>query len=74
VALTLCWIVEFAQLTPWPAQLSAGSAAARLALGSTFNLPDLAWYAAGVAAMLLVHRIAYRKARTGVSLGPRPAH
>jgi hypothetical protein len=48
-ATAFCWLVEFAQLTPYPADLSARSGLARLVLGSTFNAPDLAWYVAGVA-------------------------
>ncbi|WP_117212914.1 DUF2809 domain-containing protein [Allorhizocola rhizosphaerae] len=46
-ALAFCWAVEFAQLTPVPAGLSARSAVARLVFGTTFNLPDLFWYAVG---------------------------
>ncbi|MFI2317033.1 MULTISPECIES: DUF2809 domain-containing protein [Streptomyces] len=48
-ALGLSWAVEFAQLTGVPAQWSAHSTAARLVLGSTFNAPDLFWYAVGAA-------------------------
>ncbi|MEU3066196.1 DUF2809 domain-containing protein [Streptomyces sp. NPDC006906] len=48
-ALGLSWMVEFAQLTGVPAELSAHSTAARLVLGSTFNAPDLFWYAVGAA-------------------------
>jgi len=48
-AVAFCWLVEFAQLTPYPAELSDRSVLARLALGSTFNAPDLFWYVAGVA-------------------------
>jgi hypothetical protein len=44
-----CWLVEFAQLSPYPAELSDRSTLARLVLGSTFNPPDLFWYVAGVA-------------------------
>ncbi|MCT6778336.1 DUF2809 domain-containing protein [Streptomyces sp. CS7] len=54
-ALGLSWAVEFAQLTGVPAELSAHSAAARLVLGSTFNAPDLFWYAVGAAAAWTVH-------------------
>ncbi|WP_182907216.1 DUF2809 domain-containing protein [Microbispora sp. H13382] len=55
VALCLSWLVEFAQLTGVPAELSAHSTLARLALGTTFNAPDLFWYAAGAAAGYVVH-------------------
>lgn len=60
LALGFCWAVELAQLTPWPAALSARSVVARLVLGSTFNPPDLMWYAVGVAAMLALHRAVRR--------------
>lgn len=62
ISLAFCWAVEFAQLTPGPAALSARSTLARLVLGSTFNVPDLIWYAVGVLAMLGVHRLAARQA------------
>src|SRR5688500_5832749 len=51
VAVGFCWLVEFAQLTPYPADLSARSGLARLVLGSAFHPPDLFWYAVGVAAV-----------------------
>jgi hypothetical protein len=54
-ATVFCWAVEFAQLTPYPAQLSARSVPARLVLGSTFHPPDLFWYVVGAAAMAGVH-------------------
>lgn len=54
-ALAVSWAVEFAQLTGVPAELSARSTAARLVLGSTFNAPDLFWYAVGAAAVWAVH-------------------
>jgi hypothetical protein len=60
VALVLCWAIELAQLTPGPAALSARSTLARLVLGSTFNPPDLAWYAVGIAVPLGVHALARR--------------
>ncbi|GGW54313.1 hypothetical protein FHS32_005030 [Streptomyces albaduncus] len=49
VALAVSWGVEFLQLTGLPAELSRHSTAARLILGSTFNAPDLFWYAVGAA-------------------------
>lgn len=48
--LALSWAVELSQLTGVPAELSRHSAVARLVLGSTFNAPDLLWYAVGAAA------------------------
>ncbi|MFF0160572.1 DUF2809 domain-containing protein [Streptomyces sp. NPDC005263] len=57
-ALTVSWAVEFSQLTEAPAELSRRSAVARLVLGSTFNPPDLVWYAVGAAVGWLVHSAA----------------
>ncbi|MGW7436196.1 ribosomal maturation YjgA family protein [Streptomyces sp. NPDC054849] len=54
-ALAASWAVEFLQLSPVPAALSTRSTFARLVLGSTFNAPDLFWYAVGAAAGWLVH-------------------
>ncbi|MEU6943000.1 DUF2809 domain-containing protein, partial [Streptomyces rubiginosohelvolus] len=53
--LVLSWAVEFFQLTGVPAGLSERSAVARLVLGSTFNGPDLFWYAVGAAVVWGVH-------------------
>lgn len=53
--LVLSWAVELLQLTGVPADLSRHSAVARLVLGSTFNAPDLFWYAVGAAAAWAVH-------------------
>ncbi|MDQ3432462.1 MAG: DUF2809 domain-containing protein, partial [Actinomycetota bacterium] len=47
IALAFSWAVEFAQLSDIPSELSRQSAVARLVLGSTFNPPDLFWYAVG---------------------------
>ncbi|MFJ3701376.1 MULTISPECIES: DUF2809 domain-containing protein [Streptomyces] len=55
VALAFSWAVELAQLTGVPAELSRQSAVARLVLGSTFNAPDLFWYAVGAALAWAVH-------------------
>ncbi|MFF2010233.1 DUF2809 domain-containing protein [Streptomyces sp. NPDC058195] len=46
-ALAFSWAVELAQLTGVPAGLSRRSAVAHLVFGSTFNAPDLFWYAVG---------------------------
>ncbi|RST10998.1 DUF2809 domain-containing protein [Streptomyces sp. WAC04770] len=53
--LALSWAVEFFQLTGVPAGLSERSGVARLVLGSTFNGPDLFWYAVGAAVAWGVH-------------------
>lgn len=57
VALAVSWAIEFLQLTTIPASLSARSGQ-RLVLGSTFNPPDLFWYAVGAAFAWLVHATA----------------
>jgi len=72
-ALALSWAVELLQLTGVPAELSARSTAARLVLGSTFNAPDLFWYAVGAAAAWAVQAGARRRARPSSSAAPRPA-
>ncbi|PZG38155.1 DUF2809 domain-containing protein [Spongiactinospora gelatinilytica] len=60
VAAGVSWLVEFAQLTGVPAALSQESPLARLALGTTFNPPDLLWYAVGAACGLIAHTLARR--------------
>jgi uncharacterized protein YfiM (DUF2279 family) len=40
-----------------PAALSAHSALARLVLGTTFNAPDLFWYAVGAAVGYAIHSL-----------------
>ncbi|MGW1773888.1 ribosomal maturation YjgA family protein [Streptomyces sp. NPDC002104] len=59
-ALAVSWAVEFLQLTGVPAELSRHSVLARLVLGSTFNAPDLFWYAVGAAVGWLCHTAASR--------------
>ncbi|MEW2121814.1 DUF2809 domain-containing protein [Streptomyces sp. NPDC005474] len=54
-ALAISWGVEFLQLSEMTAELSQRSTVTRLVLGSTFNPPDLLWYAVGAAAGWLVH-------------------
>lgn len=66
-ALAVSWVVEFLQLSGVPAELSERSTVARLALGSTFNPPDLLWYAVGAAAGWLIHTVV----TTRHSVGPR---
>ncbi|MCX4675111.1 DUF2809 domain-containing protein [Streptomyces sp. NBC_01433] len=69
VALAFSWAVEFAQLTGVPAELSARSGVARLVLGSTFNAPDLFWYAVGAGAACGVHAWATRRGTSGRAVG-----
>ncbi|MFE0582252.1 DUF2809 domain-containing protein [Streptomyces sp. NPDC058874] len=71
-ALAVSWAVEFLQLSSVPAELSRESAAARMVLGSTFNAPDLFWYAVGAAGgWLLLHTASGRRRR--VTAGAPPA-
>ena len=56
--------VELFQLTGVPAELGAHSALARLVLGTTFNAPDLPFYAVGAASGWALHRIV-RAVRAG---------
>ncbi|MFE1257417.1 ribosomal maturation YjgA family protein [Streptomyces fungicidicus] len=63
VALAVSWAVGFSQLTGLPAELSRRSTVARLVLGSTFNAPDLLWYAVGAA----VGRLVLRRCARGAS-------
>lgn len=57
IAVGFCWAVEFSQLTGIPAELSARSPAARLALGVQFDLIDVLWYPAGVVPLVLLHTL-----------------
>ncbi|WP_079024273.1 DUF2809 domain-containing protein [Streptomyces scabiei] len=69
-ALAVSWGIEFLQLSGVTADLSRRSAVARLVLGSTFNPPDLFWYAVGAAAGWLVHTAVWtylRPRRAGTS-------
>ncbi|GLY04374.1 MULTISPECIES: DUF2809 domain-containing protein [Actinoplanes] len=54
-AIGFCWAVELSQLTGIPAYLSARSLAARLILGSQFDLVDMAWYPVGVLPLAVLH-------------------
>ncbi|MEH0934174.1 ribosomal maturation YjgA family protein [Micromonospora psammae] len=69
VAVVFCWLVECAQLTGIPAELSARSVAARLALGVQFDPVDLAWYPAGVAPLVALHLAVRRRRRTAGPVG-----
>jgi hypothetical protein len=48
IATAFCWLVELAQLTGIPAELSARSLLARLVLGIQFDWTDMLWYPIGV--------------------------
>ncbi|MFJ3876012.1 DUF2809 domain-containing protein [Streptomyces sp. NPDC090077] len=70
-ALAVSWAVEFLQLSAVPAELSRRSTVARLVLGSTFNAPDLLWYAVGAGAGGLV-LAAWRAHRPHTTPRPLP--
>ncbi|MFE7567912.1 DUF2809 domain-containing protein [Streptomyces sp. NPDC057539] len=69
VALGFSWAVELLQLTSVPAELAARSVLARLVLGSTFNAPDLLWYAVGALCAGLVHAGMVRRGAVARSPG-----
>ncbi|GGO20871.1 ribosomal maturation YjgA family protein [Micromonospora parathelypteridis] len=73
VATAFCWVVELAQLTGVPAELSARSMAARLALGVQFDPVDLAWYPVGVAPLLALHLLVRARHRRASSSPQRPS-
>ncbi|MFJ4923600.1 DUF2809 domain-containing protein [Streptomyces sp. NPDC088725] len=62
-ALGFSCAVELLQLTALPAELAERSRLARLILGSTFNAPDLTWYAVGALCAGLTHATAASRRR-----------
>jgi hypothetical protein len=60
-ALAFSWVVELAQLTPFPAALSETNVMARLVLGSTFGAVDLVAYAAGAVLAVSAHTLLLRR-------------
>ena len=62
LATAVSWAVEFFQLTPVPAALSARSPLFHLVLGSAFHTSDLLWYAVGAGLPAALAR-AWRTAR-----------
>ncbi|WP_394840295.1 DUF2809 domain-containing protein [Pendulispora rubella] len=69
IALAFCWAIELGQLTGIPASLATRSKLARLVLGTTFNVPDLFWYAAGVAPVAGADKML--RSRTSETQAPR---
>jgi uncharacterized membrane protein len=65
--------VELFQLTGIPAELGAHSMLARLVLGTTFNAPDLPFYAVGAAVGWALHRLIGSRAPAAPA-GRPPAH
>jgi hypothetical protein len=67
LALAVCWVVEFAQLTPGPAALSELHPALALVFGSTFSAWDLPAYTLGVFVAVLGDRLARSPRRRPVT-------
>ncbi|MFG2679677.1 DUF2809 domain-containing protein [Streptomyces sp. NPDC048392] len=72
VALAVSWGVEFLQLGGVPAHLARESTASRLVLGSTFNAPDLFWYAVGAATGWFAASRVRAGRRTPAAAAPSP--
>ena len=70
IALGFCWLVELFQLTGVPAELSARSVLARLALGARFDPSDLAWYPVGVVPLVALHWLLSVRYRRADGTGP----
>ncbi|MFF9567402.1 DUF2809 domain-containing protein [Streptomyces sp. NPDC014685] len=70
-ALAFSWAVELLQLTGIPADLARHSAVARLVFGSTFNAPDLFWYAVGAGFAWAVTALAASAGRAPRTSAPR---
>lgn len=66
-ALAICWIIEFAQLTPGPAYLSDLHPALALVFGSTFSAWDLPTYTLGVFIAVIGDRLAVGPRRRPVT-------
>lgn len=69
IALGVSCAVEFFQLTGVPAGLAAHSTLARLVLGTSFNAPDLFWYAIGAAVGWAGHRAVRTRQDEGQAFG-----
>lgn len=67
VSLAISWGVEFLQLTPLSARLSAVHPVLRLVFGEVFSATDLIWYAIGVVAGVLVDVCFQRRHPSGVT-------
>ncbi|WP_137993441.1 DUF2809 domain-containing protein [Streptomyces vilmorinianum] len=69
IALGFSCAVELFQLSGVPAELAEHSTLARLVLGTSFNAPDLFWYAIGAAVGWAVHRAVAGRVREDQSFG-----
>lgn len=73
IALAVCWLVEFFQLTPVPGALSAQSAVVRLIVGAHFDWRDVAWYPVGIVPLVILDQllaVRTRLAAPGAGTGP----
>jgi hypothetical protein len=66
-ALAICWIIEFAQLTPGPAGLSGLHPVLGLVFGSTFSAWDLPAYTLGIFLAVVGDRLARSPRRRPVT-------
>jgi hypothetical protein len=57
IATVFCWVVEAAQLSGLPAELSARSILLRAALGVHFDWVDVLWYPLGIVPLVVVDRL-----------------
>ncbi|MFB7373646.1 DUF2809 domain-containing protein [Streptomyces sp. NPDC056222] len=69
IALGFSCAVELFQLSGVPAEMALRSTLARLMLGTSFNAPDLFWYAIGAAVGWAVHRAVRTRSGEGQSFG-----
>ncbi|WP_051945346.1 ribosomal maturation YjgA family protein [Streptacidiphilus rugosus] len=73
-ALAFSTAVEFFKLSGVPGDLGRHSTAARLVLGTTFNPPNLCWYAVGAVVAWLAHRASTTTATTAAAQAePEPS-
>ena len=73
IAIGFCWLVEFAQLTGVPAELSAHSLLARLVLGVSFDWTDILWYPVGVVPLIVLDSLLGARTRPADREGAAPA-
>lgn len=57
IATVFCWVVEAAQLSGLPAELSARNILLRAALGVHFDWVDILWYPLGIIPLVVVDRL-----------------
>lgn len=57
IATVFCWVVEAAQVTGIPAELSARNILLRAALGVHFDWADILWYPVGIVPLVVLDRL-----------------